>query len=313
MIHGKSKGIAAITGASGMVGSKITQKLLQEGYEVRILTRKKSFHIDNTQAFVGDVADERVLRLFLNNVSHLFHCAAELHNESKMWDINVLGTERILNLIPSSKIAYFCYLSSVGVIGLTDKQLIDERSKCNPQNTYEKSKWAAEQLVAKGIDNCNIAILRPTNVIDERRPGVLALPIRGKWRDRLIVFLKGGECAHIVHAEDVADAAMYFMNTHFEKPSHFIVSCDYEPFNTFSGLWSLCKAIQQGRSIEGISSVAHLPVIVPYFLRRLWRGSCNYGNVRYSSEKLLATGFHYHLGVEGAVRQIVASRRPVAS
>lgn len=77
-----------------LVGRKITQKLLQEGYEVRILTRNKSFQIDNTQTFVGNIENERILRLFLENVSYLFHCAAELQNESKMWDVNVLGTEK---------------------------------------------------------------------------------------------------------------------------------------------------------------------------------------------------------------------------
>lgn len=301
-----AKGIVAVTGASGMVGSKITQKLLKEGYEVRILTRKKSFHIGNAQTFIGDVADEQVLHSFFNNVSHLFHCAAELHTESKMWDINVLGTEKILSLISSSKITYFCYLSSVGVIGLTDRKFVDETSKCNPKNTYEKSKFAAEQLVNRGIDNCNIVILRPTNIIDKQRPGVLALPIRSNWHDRCVVFLKGGECAHIVHAEDVADAAIYFMNTRFERPSHFFVSCDHERFNTFGGLWSLYKAIQKGRSIEEIGPVIHLPIIIPHILRGLWRGSCNYGNISYSSEKLLSTGFRYHLGVEGAVRRIAS-------
>jgi nucleoside-diphosphate-sugar epimerase len=308
-----AKGIAAVTGGSGIVGRKIAQKLLKEGYEVRILTRNKSLHIENTQTFVGNIEDESVLRLFLENVSHLFHCAAELHNESKMWEINVLGTERILDLIPTFNITYFCYLSSAGVIGLTDNQLVDERSKCNPQNPYEKSKWAAEKLVAKGIDNCSIAILRPTDVIDEQRPGALALTIRTNWRDRLNVFLKGGECAHIVHAEDVADAAIFFINTRFERPVHFFVSCDHERFNTFGGLWSLCKAIQQDRSIEGICPVIHLPMIIPYILRMLWRGAGNYGNVRYSSEKLLSTGFRYRLGVEGAVRRMLETQRLIAS
>jgi nucleoside-diphosphate-sugar epimerase len=143
-----AKGIAAVTGGSGMVGRKIAYKLLQEGYEVRILTRNKSLQIDNAQTFVGNIDDERTLRLFLKNVSHLFHCAAELHNESKMWSINVLATEKILNLIPASNITYFCYLSSAGVIGLTDDRLVNEQSKCNPQNQYEKSKWAAEKMVA---------------------------------------------------------------------------------------------------------------------------------------------------------------------
>jgi nucleoside-diphosphate-sugar epimerase len=308
-----AKGIAAVTGGSGMVGWKITQKLLQEGYEVRILTRNKSFQPDNIQTFVGNIEDERILRLFLENVSCLFHCAAELHNESKMWGINVLATDKILNLIPASNITYFCYLSSAGVIGLTDSQLVDERSKCKPQNLYEQSKWTAEKIVAKGIHNCSTVILRPTDVIDEQRPGALTLPIRGNWRDKFVVFLKGNECAHIVHAEDVADAAIFFINTRFERPAHFFVSCDHERFNTFGGLWSIYKAIQKGRSVEKISPKIYLPIIIPYILRRLCKGSGNYGNVRYSSEKLLSTGFRYSLGVEGAVRRIAETQRLIES
>ena len=306
-----ANGIAAVTGGSGIVGRKITQKLLQVGYEVRILTRNKSFSNESAHVYYGDIEDTDTLRPFLNNVSYLFHCAAELRDESKMWDINVSGTEKILNLISTSSITYFCYLSSVGVIGLTDNHFVDERNTCNPQNAYEKSKWAAEQLVAKKIGNCCTVILRPTNVVDEQRPGALALPIRSKCRDRIRVFLKGGECAHIVHSDDVADAAIYFMNTHFEKPEYYIVSCDYEQFNTFGGLWSLYKAIQRGRSIERLDPVTHLPIVVPYILRWLWRGTGNYGNIRYSSEKLLSTGFRYGLGVEGAVRQIAASQKPI--
>jgi len=249
----------------------------------------------------------------LHNVSYLFHCAAELQNESKMWDVNVLGTEKILHLIQSSGVSYFCYVSSAGVIGLTDSQLVDERSTCNPQNTYEKSKWAAEQLVSKGIGNCNIVILRPTNVVDEQKPGALALPIRNKCLDRISVFIKGGECAHIIHADDVADAAMYFMYKHSEKPECYIVSCDHEQFNTFGGLWSLYKAIQQGRSTEGINPGMHLPIIIPHILRRIRSGSGNYGNIRYSSAKLLSTGFCYRLGVEGVVRRIAATEHSVIS
>ncbi|MFH2047082.1 MAG: NAD(P)-dependent oxidoreductase [Pseudomonadota bacterium] len=301
-----AKGIAAVTGGSGMVGRKITQKLLQEGYEVRILTRNKSLHIDNVQTIVGNIEDESSLRLFLENVSYLFHCAAELRDESKMWDVNVSVTEKILNLISESNITYFCYLSSAGVIGLTDDHVVDERSKCNPQNYYEKSKWAAEKLVAKTIGNCSTVILRPTDVIDEKRPGALSLPIRSNLLDRLTVFLKGNECAHIVHSEDVADAAMYFMKSSFEKPACFFISCDHELFNTFGGLWKLYKSIQQGFPIERISRKIYLPIIIPYIFRRLWRGPCNYGNVRYSSTKLLSTGFRYRLGVEGSVRSIVA-------
>jgi nucleoside-diphosphate-sugar epimerase len=301
-----AKGIVAVTGGSGMVGLKITQKLLYDGYEVRILTRNKSFRDDRAQVYFGDLENIDILKVFLKDVKYLFHCAAELRNESKMWNVNVSGTEKILNLISESSITYFCYLSSAGVIGLTDDRIVDENSKCDPQNYYEKSKWAAEELVAKGIDNCSTVMLRPTDVIDEQRPGALKLPIKSGWRERILVFLKGNECAHIVHAEDVADAAIYFINSSFEKPACFFVSCDHERFNTFSGLWSLYKAIQEGQSVEKIRTKIYLPIIIPYILRRLWRGSCNYGDVRYSSEKLLSMGFRYRLGVEGTVRNIAA-------
>lgn len=218
-----------------------------------------------------------------------------------------MGTEKILNLIPTLNITYLCYLSSVGVIGLTDSQLVDERSKCNPQNNYEKTKEAAEKLVAKGIDNCSIAILRPTNIIDEQRPGALALPIRSNWRDRFIVFLKDSECAHIVHAEDVADAAIFFMNTHFEKPECYIVSCDHDARNTYTGLWNLYKKYSH-REFTGNRQVFHVPMIVPHMLRFLRRGKSNQGNIQYSSDKLLSEGFRFSLGVEGAVQRIASYR-----
>ena len=303
----EAKQIACVTGASGMVGSKIVQRLAAHGYRVRALSRGKVFDDPDVELFRGGLEDEGVVRAFLYNANVLFHCAGELYDETKMWDVNVLGSKLLLGIAKETDIRYFCYLSSAGVIGLTDNKIVDERSKCNPQNTYEKSKWAAEKLVATRFGNCSIVILRPTDVIDEERAGALGLPIRSSWRDRLIIFIKGGESAHIVHAEDVADAAIFFINSRFERPVHFFVSCDHERFNTFGGLWSLYKAIQQGRSVERIVPKRHLPIIIPYILRWLWRGSGNYGNVRYSSERLLATGFHYRLGVEGAVRSIIVT------
>ena len=278
------------------------------GYDVRILTRNKTYRADGSRTYYGNLEDVEVLSAFLKNVLCLFHCAAELHDESRMWDVNVSATERILSLIPQSGVSYLCYLSSAGVVGLTKERLVDEGSACSPQNRYEKSKWAAEQLVARGVANCSTVILRPTDVIDEQRPGVLRLPLQARLRDRMEVFIKGNECAHIVHAEDVADAALYFMNTDFKNPAVFFVSCDHEPFNTFSGLWTLYEAIRRGLPIEKTRRRICLPIIVPYILRRIRRGPCNYGNVRYSSKKLLDAGYRFRLGVEGAVRSIVASR-----
>ena len=58
------------------------------------------------------------------------------------------------------------------------------------------------------------------------------------------------------------------------------------------------------------SKVRHLPLIVPHILRQLQRGKGNRGDVRYSTEKLISEGFKFHLGVEGAVKQIISTLGP---
>lgn len=301
----KTKQTACVTGASGMVGSEIVQRLILQGYKVRALSRSKYFDDPNIELFRGDINDQKVLEDFLHDAHLLFHCAAELYDASKMWDVNVLGTERLLRIVKDSSIEYLCYLSSAGVVGRTNNKWVDEKTMCNPQNAYERSKWAAEQLVARGVVRYRIVILRPTNVIDNKRPGALGLPMRGSWLDQFKVFLKGGECAHIVHAEDVAEAAMYFISRQFDSPQCFFVSCDHEPLDTWAGLWALYRSVENNRLVEGVRPTPHLPLIVPHILRKLWRGIGNRGDVRYSSGKLMSEGFNFPLGVKGAVRKII--------
>jgi nucleoside-diphosphate-sugar epimerase len=300
-----NKLIACVTGASGSIGSKIAAILVSQGYNVRVLSRKPYSVVSGIEVFSGDINDEAVLNNFLQDSHLLFHCAAELKDESRMWEVNVTGTERILKYVEFYGIKYFCYLSSVGVIGNTDLKLADESTPCNPQNVYEKSKWAAEQLVVRGIKGCKVVILRPTDVIDERKPGILALPKRSSFIGLCKVFVKGGECAHIVHAEDVAHAAVYFISYPLDAPQCYIVSCDNEPLNTLSGLWVLYKGCLEGRSVQNLRLIPHLPIFVPYFLRKIIRGKGNMGDTRYSSEKLLKTGFTFKIGLEGAVSRIV--------
>ncbi len=299
--------IASVTGGSGMVGRRIARRLVAEGHEVRVLSRGEAGADGGVKYFRGGLQDEEVLRRFVSGAHMVFHCASELNIESRMWEVNVRGTERLLRLVGQGSSRYFCYLSSAGVVGRTKAKWVDEETPCSPQNTYEKSKWAAEQLVARGIDGCSVVILRPTNIIDENQSGALIHPMRGSWADVLKVFLKGGECAHIVHADDVAAAALHFAAARqFDQPRCFFVSRDDDPVNTFAGLWSLYKALESGGTGDNVRPMAHLPLQIPYVLRQLWRGAGNRGDVRYSSKKLLSEGFTYPIGVKEAVRRLVS-------
>lgn len=298
--------VACVTGGSGMVGKQIVDILLHTGFQVRVLSRQQPGNDSSVEFFQGDICDKSTLARFFHEAELVFHCAAELHDEAKMELVNVEGTKNILQLCKAGNIKYFCYLSSAGVIGRTPESLVSENTNCYPQNTYERSKWAAEQLVRKGIDGTSVVILRPTNVIDESLPGALLLGRDKGLKNRLKVLLKGGECAHLVHAEDVARAAIHFMDSHFEKPECFFVSCDDEENNTFSGIWALYQSMISNVAPLQIKQPFHLPIFIPYLIRRLLRGSGNLGNVRYSSSKLMEYGFSFKYDLREMVGDMVS-------
>ena len=73
----------------------------------------------------------------------------------------------------------------------------------------------------------------------------------------------------------------------------------------------LYQALADGRDGTAVTPIAHLPLAIPYFIRRLWRGVGNRGDVKYSSGRLIAEGFKFPLGVTGAVRKVIRDRRDV--
>lgn len=300
--------IACVTGASGMIGRRIVEKLLDRGYQIRVLTRRP-YRSKSVRVFTGSLGDNLLLDEFISGADMVFHCAAELHDESKMRAVNVDGTRRITELIEKHHVKYFCHLSSAGVVGRTSQICVDEATPCQPQNAYERTKLEAESMAGREIEGCNTIILRPTNVVDCRYLGELHLAWSGSLLSRVKTIVKGGECAHIVHAQDVAAAALYFLDRPpLVSQPLFFISQDDDPQNTVACLWSLYQAMKT-KSESMITPHPHLPVWVPHFLRRLVRQTGNCGNVRYSSKRLLSHGFRFSFGIRDIVASIIAEHQ----
>jgi nucleoside-diphosphate-sugar epimerase len=299
--------IAAVTGGTGLVGRSIVRRLLSGGHEVRVLSRDRSGSSGGVEYFWGAMQDADSLRRFVSGAQMIFNCAAEIGCELRMREVNVRGTERLLGAAEQEGCRYFCHLSSAAVVGEPREKWVDEESPCDPRSAYEKTKWEGEWVAARGAGRCSVVILRPTNVVDDDRPGALIHPMRGSWLDRAMVFLKGGECAHIVHADDVAAAALFFAERPAGRPRRFFVSCDDDPANTFAGLWALFRQAKGGGEAPGTARpMPHLPLVIPALMRWLWRGGGIYGDVRFSSRRLRSEGFEFPVGVRGAVRRLAS-------
>lgn len=294
--------LVAITGGNGLIGRRLIQRLLDEGYRVRALVRQTDLPWNEVETVTGNITSESSLRKLVDGADTVFHCAAELQDESKMHEINVMSTVTLSRIAADLGVSCFIHLSSAGVTGPSSIDWIDEQTPCAPANAYEISKWRAEQeLLRIPFKDMRLIMLRPTNVVDRSRPGILAMALRNNWYDIISLLIKGREFAHIIHAEDVAAAALYVAESRRRLSGTFIVGCDEDRRNTVSQIYNLVRS-KIGH--DTITENFCMPVGVPYLIRYLFRGRSLHGRSRFSSSKLLATGFTYPLGLDGAIERI---------
>ncbi len=290
--------VACVTGATGVVGRWIVQLLIEQGWQVRALTRNASAKIESTEIYPGDLNDVSLLEEFVTGANAIFHCAGELSNKKLMHQTNVEGTRNLLAAMAKKHISYLCHLSSVGVMGPYVSGVVDEDSQCSPVGPYEETKLTAEQLVRECNVCDKIIILRPTNVIDVSSPGILSLSKSGVANTAHLL-LKGSEGAHLVHAMDVAGAAVYFLDQVFDGVRCYIVSMDEHPHT----VGQVCSDLRKQKGMtEG--STLYFPWQVTFWLRSIFRGASLKGDVVFSSKRLLKNGYTYTYGIDDMLSNV---------
>lgn len=153
-----------ITGATGFVGQNLVNSLIKKEYDVYVLTRNKSSIFSNNKnvnIIIGDITDDISIP---EDIDTIYHCAGVVSTSAEIERVNILGTENMVKIALKNK-CKLIHLSSAGVIGKTKENILDENTICNPENEYEISKYKAEQIVLKGIQNgLKAQILRPTTI-----------------------------------------------------------------------------------------------------------------------------------------------------
>ena len=158
-----------VTGATGNLGNSIVRKLLSQGKDIRTLVLpwdKGIMRIPRAiEIFKGDVLKPDDLHAFFK-VSEgteiiVIHCAGIVStswNYSKLvYDVNVRGTQNIVNQCIKSQVRKMVYISSVHALPELPKgQTITETTKFNPDKIigfYGKTKAKASQIVMDAVTN----------------------------------------------------------------------------------------------------------------------------------------------------------------
>ena len=297
--------IAAVTGGFGMVGSQIVDELVSAGWRVKILSRiERSSDSPNITVIRSDINDPLGLKILLEDVDAIFHCAAELNDKKKMYLTNVEGTETLLSVAAQTKASFFCLISSAGVVSASFPSLINEETNCNPKNIYEQTKYESEVLVKNANLKMSVCILRPTNVVSSLKPGVVLLPILNGWKEKLKVRVKGQELARIVHVKDVANVAMFFLKKKMDGVGTFFISIDDDKNNIIINIYNEYMMLLNKKNRMRII----FPVYIPFILRKIFKKGDLHGEVIFSNKKLKKYGFDFEYNVRDIVKEIYNKR-----
>jgi len=179
----------AVTCGSGFIGNHLVEKLVSEGHKTKVLVRKTSdtklLEKLNVQLVVGDVVDKESIESLVNDVDIVYHIAAKVYAGSKdeFWNVNLRGTENMLDACVNRSIDRFIQVSSVGVMGSIENPPGDEAHPYNPTSPYDRSKCEAEKMALRyhREHGMPVAIVRPTVVYG---PGNMYLLRLYQWIQR---------------------------------------------------------------------------------------------------------------------------------
>ena len=126
-----------VTGGSGFIGSHFVDKLVSEGYNVRVLDNLSSGHLENLSDHLkaekvdfvkGDIRDSAVVYKCLENVDAVVHFAAQISvtfsvdHPDFTFDVNACGTKNLLNASAKKTVGKFVLASSCAVYGDPDPE-----------------------------------------------------------------------------------------------------------------------------------------------------------------------------------------------
>ncbi len=179
----------AIIGGSGFIGTKLISLLKDNHQIINIDKAPCDKHSNITR--IADIRDKESLKPFLKGYNCIILLAAEHRDDispkSLYYDVNVQGTQNVLEIMDELDIKNIFFTSSVAVYGL-NKDNPDENHFIDPFNHYGKSKWQAEELLynwQKKSSHRVLNIIRPTVVFGEGNRGnvynLLSQIVSGKF------------------------------------------------------------------------------------------------------------------------------------
>jgi nucleoside-diphosphate-sugar epimerase len=223
-----------VIGGAGYIGSALLPRLLDKGYQVRLLdlllygTEPIQSCLNHPRLEIIQADFRQIDRVVeaMRDVEAVIHLggivgdpACEL-DENLTIDINLMATRMIAEVAKGSGVGHFIFASTCSVYGASEHHL-DERSQLNPVSLYARSKIASERVLQKMADEHFAPVILRLGTIfglsgRTRFDLVINLLTAKAVIDQEITVFGGDQWRPFLHVDDAARAIMDVLSASHE-------------------------------------------------------------------------------------------------
>jgi len=238
--------VALVTGATGLVGSYIVERLLVDGWTVRALARHpdaaRPALPEGVEIAQGDVLDEASFIGAAAGAHTIFHAAASIIVSGGWESYRVTNVDGAKNAIAAAEraSARLLHVSSVAVYGSAGRYDAAKRGSRTDETTplaplpdrayYARSKRESEDMVLRAHREGRVwaTTIRP-DVVYGRRDRQFVPRMAVLIKRFAIPLLRGGRSVMgVVHASNVADGAVLAATSDIAGGRAFNLANDYD-------------------------------------------------------------------------------------
>ncbi len=258
-----------ITGNLGFIGTHLSELLIERGFTVIGFDKEQASGNEKYECILGNILDVELLnKSTKDNIDLIIHLAADhkdnLHPQSIYYDVNVQGTQNLIDACTINNINRILFTSTVAVYGLNPTET-NEDSAPDPLNDYARSKLQAEQILIhwwKKKNNRSLSIIRPTVVFGENNRGNVFNLMKQLANNRFIMVGSGENKKSIAYVGNLIEFILKVLE--FEKGIHIYNYAD-KPDYTMN---ELVESISNRLKLK--SSILHIPYILGLFISILF-------------------------------------------
>ena len=248
---------SVVTGASGLLGSYITELLVGRGEAVRVLVRATSddrlLQKLGVEVVRGDLTDARFVHRSIAGAEVVYHCAGQTGNWGP-WEKyargNISTTWKVVDACGRHRVGRLLHVSSIAVYGhprSSDEPLAEDQPLGQHLwsfDHYNRSKIEAEKIVRRL--GSHVTIVRPTWFYGPRDRAFIPRLLRALQKGRVRLIGCDDPQLNGAYVTDIAEGAVLAAN-HPESAGQVYNLCSQGGITQQEFLDLLCDAAELPR------------------------------------------------------------------